>query len=221
MRQFTFYTFSLLLCTALILTSCSKEEPLVASTNYATAFDTAEAFLATYNVPQIMFSYNVLDTRTKSLTSILIDDEGKVRKYTNETSVVDHQTFIPSNNLNLMKQQSVVVPDTEVDIEDMVKFFKQLRTSEKMEYDSSVETEESEVLTAVYGYYFYIQEGSDSHEDCERNSSSLNMYRPILLEQSLDLDLIQLNPTTRAMATWVKDASMPHITAEDTNPESN
>lgn len=214
--------FALLIICA--LSSCSKEEPMV---NHVmdNNLSQAEVYLNTHSVPAIMFSYDVLNTDTKVMTRFLIDDEGKIRQQTDQAFSVRANNLISPAGLQLLKDDSKIVEDMSVTLDELVQNFNLLRTADRIEYDRSVEKPGPQVLKAMYGYYFDAgtsysstsSSSSSSSEGCGNGSSSSSSsgssytsgngssYRSILLEQKLGEDIIQSNLGAKYTAGWFNE----------------
>lgn len=202
-----------------ILGSCSKEEPVM---NHAslTDLERAEIYLESHEVPAIMFSYDVLNTDTKVMTRLLIDSEGKIRQHTDQAFSARTNQLVSPAYLQNLKDESSIVEDMTVSLEELVQNFSLLRTADGIEYDRSVEQPGPKVLKAMYGYYFdanqaYSTTGGSSYSsnDCGGGSSSTtttstttgSSFRSILLEQKLGKDIIQSNLGAKYTATWVNE----------------
>ncbi len=206
----------MLLC---ILSSCSKEEPMMSHASL-TDLERAEIYLENHSVPAIMFSYDVLNTDTKVMTRLLIDSEGQIRQHTEQAFSARSNQLVSPVYLQNLKDESSVVEDVTVTLEELVQNFSLLRTADGIEYDSSVEQPGPQVLKAMYGYYFdagttYTSTSSSSSgNNCGDGSSSTttttsttsgSSFRSVLLEQKLGEDIIQSNLGAKFTATWFNE----------------
>lgn len=209
-----------------LLTSCSKEEPML---NHEVQSDLsqAEIYLNTHSVPAIMFSYDVLNTETNVMTRFLIDNVGQVRTHTDQAFSARSNNLVTASYLQTLRNESKVVIDVTVTLDELVQNFNLLRTADLIEYDTSVEQEGPHVLKAMYGYYYDVSEtrsytassssSSSSSNECGGEStttttttttssaggSSGSSFRSILLEQKLGEDLVQKNDGARYTTNWL------------------
>jgi len=191
--------FCLLCC--ILLTSCAKEEAPTIDFEYVPVEQTAEAYIASYQVPAVMFSYNVLDTKTNILSTWLIDIDGNIRSSENESDVIYENNNLSQYYMN-EKKSSTSATGKSVDLEDLVDNFKELRSAEKLSFDTNAASRESATITTVYGYFFAASMQEEAC-GCESDGETVQLYDSILLEQKSDNTVIQSNANASATLAWL------------------
>lgn len=208
------YTKLLIVCGLFImLASCTKED--ISTEHMQSDLSEAEIYLNTHSSsPGIMFSYNVLNTDTKVLNSFLIDNEGQIRTNTKQGFSVRSNVVLSYDELQSMKDESKVVADQEVTLDELVQNFLLMRTADRLSYDKSIEKEGPQMHTAVYAYYYDQTQTytTTSTNECEGESTTTTRtgggqttgsYRAILLEQKLASDIIQKNESANFTINWI------------------
>lgn len=208
-----------------LLTSCSKEE--INTELLQPELSHAEMYLNSHDVPAIMFSYNVLNTDTKVLNSLLIDDEGNIRTSSIESFDVREVSTLSASRLQLMKNESTLLDGQSVTLDELVQNFNLIRTADRIDYDRSIEKEGSQILTASYAYFYSsaaitttttsnsTSSSSSSSGECAggsttttrtaRNNVSSASFTSILLEQKLAEDIIQKNDKAKYTINWLNN----------------
>jgi len=210
--QNSIYTKFLFVCSLLFLfASCTKED--ISTEQLQPELSQAEIYLNTHSVPAVLFSYNVLNTDTKVMNSFIIDDEGQFRSDTKQAFDIPENTVLSGGRLQALKDDAKPI-DQNVSLDELVQNFNLMRTADRLQYDSSVEKEGPQMLTAVYAYYYDHGRSTTttSEGDCGDGGSttttgggSTGSYRAILLEQKLANDIIQKNPTAKFTIKWINE----------------
>jgi len=202
-----------------LLASCSSDELSNDFDNNSNISD-AQIYLNTHHIPDIMFSYSVLNLNTKELNSFIIDGEGKTRTYSTKAESLEEMSIASENYLKLLKDNSTVIPDQHVSVEELVHNFKSMRTAGFLNYDNSVYEEEPNILTAAYAYYYrrVLETSSNTststtngnttsctHGGSSYNNSNADTFESILLEQKIAGDVIQKNDNATHTINWLNN----------------
>ena len=200
------FTYILIFCFAnvILLSSCAEEDSPFAET--AIYEQTAEDYLAHPNMPAILFSYNVYSPETDILTSWMIDTDGQIRTAQKESDALYEGDALSPYYMDGKKSKSVATT-TKVDLDELVKNFKQLSTAQNLPYNQSAETKSGDQqLTAVYGYYYKSVDSDDQSCNCSTGSTSsvqsLQLYQPVLLQQKVGNEIIQTSSKV-AIVDWM------------------
>jgi len=202
-----------------LLTSCTKEE--ISTEQLQPELSHGEMYLNSHDVPAIMFSYNVLNTDTKVLNSILIDNEGNIRTNTTQAFDVRQSSNPSASSLELLKAESTILEDHSVTLDELVQNFTLLRTADRIDYDRSVEKEGPQMLTSAYGYFYgnaatttTTTTTSSAQGECAGGSTtstrtstgtSSGSFVSILLEQKLADAIVQKNDKAKYTIGWLNN----------------
>lgn len=202
MKNFQFSSILLSIVFCLLFSSCAKEESPVIQSEPVFTVQTAEDYLASNDVPAIMFSYNSYDPETNLLSSWLIDNEGNIRAAEIESDIVYEVGSLSPYYMDTKKNRSVK-SESNVDLEELVENFKSLHTASKLTYDLNAASDNNQELTSVYGYYYSSSTHGESCGCDTSGSEDLQMYDAVLLEQKVGAQVIQTNHNASLILEWI------------------
>jgi len=197
----------ILISISIAITSCSKEELSNDAAEYVYTELTAEDYLSNNSLPAILFSYNVYNPETKLQSSWLIDREGNIRASETESNLVYEGGALSPYYMDAKKEKSTKSYNY-VDLEKLVDNYKRLGVINNLEYNRSAETESSQSLSTIYGYYFASTVQDEGCACSSGSESSVQLFEPVLLEQRVGNTLIQTNTQAGGIVTWINSLNV-------------
>lgn len=188
---------------SLLLSSCTSEE-FSPMSGYTVTTQTSEQYLASNDLPAILFSYNVYDPKTDLVSSLLIDTEGKIRLSKVESDILSEGTVLSPYYMDSKKEKSTMTEST-VDLDILVDNFKNLRVANNLTYDQSAKSDGTQTLTAVYGYTYHTDQDRGSCDCASSHGTGLQLYQSVLLEQKIGEQIIQSNTEASATLAWLNN----------------